>query len=138
MAQKPAPSKPTVVPFSFGAKRTTSPVALSLPDGAAASTLIDRPQAIDLAGRRTAWFLNGRGRIGKTTFARWLYGVVENQDGSAIVAACDPANRTLRRFLDGVAEPPTTIWLTNLGAAWTGRHSRAHGLTSVAIPRSDG
>ena len=130
MAQKPAPAKPAVVPFSFGAKRTTSPVALSLPEGAAVSTLIDRPQAIDLAGRRTAWFLNGRGRIGKTTFARWLHGAVENQGGSAIVAACDPGNRTLRRFLDGVAEPPTTDpvetrdWLWSLlHAAMTGGHN---------------
>src|SRR5262245_39385990 len=130
MAPKPALSKPAVVPFMPEARRPSAPVALSLPEGAATSILTARPQAIDLAGRRTAWFLNGRGRIGKTTFARWLHGIVEKQGGAAIVAACDPGNRTLRRFLNGVAEPPTTDpietrdWLWSLlHAAMTGGHS---------------
>jgi len=30
----------------------------------------DRPPALDLSGKRKAWFFIGRGRIGKTTLAR--------------------------------------------------------------------
>jgi hypothetical protein len=66
------------------------------------------PSAIDLTGKRKAWFLVGRGRIGKTTFARWLVETMDQRGGSAVIAAADPVNRSLRMFLDNVAEPPTT------------------------------
>ena len=78
------------------------------PASAAVRTLVETPPALDLSGKRKAWFLIGRGRIGKTTLARWLTETMDQHGGTAVIAAADPVNRSLRQFLDNVAEPPST------------------------------
>src|SRR3954469_9268072 len=105
MAQK---SKVAAIPFRPLARAPLPVTALPLPPGAGAETAVEMPSAIDLSGRRKAWFLIGRGRIGKTTFARWLVETMDQRGGSAVIAAADPVNRSLRMFLDNVAEPSTT------------------------------
>ena len=104
MAQKPKA-------VTFKQFRQALPIAaLPMPPGAqsSASAAEEAPPAIDLSGKRKAWFLIGRGRIGKTTFARWLIETMDQRGGSAIIAAADPLNRSLRAFMDNVTEPPTT------------------------------
>ena len=54
---------------------------------------------------RRRWFLGGRGNTGKTTLARWLAGLAAQNDATVSVAACDPGNRSLKRFINDVAEP---------------------------------
>ena len=102
MAQKPKP-------MTFKQSSHTLPIAaLPMPPGAQSSATVETPPAIDLSGKRKAWFLIGRGRIGKTTFARWLTETMDQRGGSAIIAAADPVNRSLRAFMDHVTEPSTT------------------------------
>jgi hypothetical protein len=109
MAQKP-PSRPTssVIPFRRPEPPPLAAVPLPLPNGAAVRAPMPMPTAIDLAGKRKVWFLIGRGRIGKTTFARWIAETMEARGGSALIAAADPANRSLRSFVADVAEPPSS------------------------------
>ncbi|MFL5252955.1 MAG: hypothetical protein ACJ8AI_08680 [Rhodopila sp.] len=99
--------KPTSPAIAFRpSARAAMPVAfLPMPPAAAVDAKVEMPAAVDLTGKKKAWFLVGRGRIGKTTFARWLTETTGQRDGSAIIAACDPVNRSLRQFLNNVAEP---------------------------------
>jgi hypothetical protein len=75
---------------------------------------------IDLAGRPKVWFVIGRGRIGKTTLIRWAAETLTARGGECVYAAADPVNRSLKVFLEGVAEPPTddpaevALWLQGL------------------------
>jgi hypothetical protein len=113
MAKKspPAPplaQKPSVIPFRPLARPVMPATVLPLPTGAVVPEVVERPAAIDLAGKRKVWFLIGRGRIGKTTFTRWAAETMSAQGGSAVVAAADPVNRSLRVFLNDVAEPPSS------------------------------
>jgi hypothetical protein len=108
MASTSTPPRPSVIPFRPAARSTTGPVPRALPPTAAATVSVTRPDAIDLTGRRKVWFFCGRGKTGKTTLARWVAERMQDLGGSAIVAACDPVNRSLRRFLEGVAEPPSS------------------------------
>lgn len=112
MAQKPKtgetsePSSSVVFP-RFG--RPTLPVAvLPLPTAAAALTLLETPPGLDLSGKRKALFFIGRGRIGKTTITRLIGEIMDERGGSAIVAAADPINRSLRIFRNNVAEPDSS------------------------------
>lgn len=112
MAQKP-PTKRTssVIPFRPADKRNPLPAAaLPLPaaDGNAVPAPAPLPPALDLSGKRKVWFLIGRGRIGKTTLARWVAETMDLRGGAAIIAAADPSNRSLRVFFDGIAEPPSS------------------------------
>ena len=60
-----------------------------------------------LSGCKTAWFLAGRGNTGKTKLARWLWGMAAQNEAAVSVAACDPGNRSLKRLMTDVAEPPS-------------------------------
>src|SRR5690242_2159894 len=105
MSTKP---KPTVIPFRQATRAAAPAMALPLAVGmAGVPEPTPLPTAIDLSGKRKIWFLIGRGRIGKTTFARWLCETVEQRGGSAVFAAADPTNRSLRTYLDDVTEPPS-------------------------------
>jgi hypothetical protein len=77
------------------------PASSSQPRVAAANS------ALDLTGKPKVWFAIGPGRSGKTMLMRWAAEMAANQGGSTIVAAADPQNRSLKNYLDGVAEPPT-------------------------------
>lgn len=65
------------------------------------------PPGIDLRGRAKVWFVIGRGRIGKTTLIRWTAETLTARGGQSVYAAADPVNRSLKVFLEDVAEPPT-------------------------------
>src|SRR3954452_7139796 len=84
--------------------------ALSLPpqSGTVQTASAAMPTAINLSGKRKAIFLIGRGRIGKTTFARWIAETMTNRGGSAVVGAADPVNRSLTKSLNTVIQPPST------------------------------
>jgi hypothetical protein len=107
MAQKPSKSS-SVIPFRQLDRPLPPSSILPLPEGAAVPVVVETPPALDLSGRRKAWFMIGRGRIGKTTLTRWVAETIENRGGSAVIAAADPVNRSLRVFVDGVAEPPSS------------------------------
>ena len=66
-----------------------------------------RVTVVDLSGKPKVWFVIGPGRSGKTMLLRWVAEMTANQGSSAIVAAADPQNRSLKNYLEGVAEPPT-------------------------------
>jgi hypothetical protein len=106
MAQKP--SKSSVIPFRQFDRPLPPSSILPLPEGAAVPVVVETPPALDLSGRPKAWFMIGRGRIGKTTLTRWVAETIDNRGGSAVIAAADPVNRSLRVFVDGVAEPPSS------------------------------
>ena len=126
-------AKPSIIPFRPAARAVLPPTPLPLPPsvalaGCTVPTEVPRQVGIDLSGKRKAWFMLGRGRIGKTTLTRWVAETTELRGGSAIFAAADPVNRSLRAFLSGVAEPPTSNpedvkdWLRDLlGAAMEGQ-----------------
>ena len=63
--------------------------------------------AVDLAGRPKVWFAIGPGRSGKTMLLRWAAEMSANRGGTPIVAAADPQNRSLKNYLENVAEPQT-------------------------------
>ncbi len=109
MAQKPTPTRSaSVIPFRPFTRAALPTAPLPLPMTAGRSALSEAPPAaIDLSGKRKAWFFIGRGRIGKTTLARWVAETMDQRGGSAIIAAADPVNRSLRVFVDNVAEPPS-------------------------------
>ena len=75
---------------------------------AAAAPVSSNATAIDLSGKLKCLFFIGRGRIGKTTAIRVIAETMAERGGEAVVAAVDPVNRSLRAFLDGVAEPKST------------------------------
>ena len=83
-------------------------VPVGLPPASTSQPGVAAPvSAIDLTGKPKIWFAIGPGRAGKTMLLRWAAEMAANQGGSAIVAAADPQNRSLKNYLEGVAEPPT-------------------------------
>lgn len=76
----------------------------------------------DLTGLSKAWALIGSGGAGKTVLARYLGGELAAHGAldRTMMAALDPANRTLADFFGAVMQPPssdpaeTVIWLRNL------------------------
>jgi hypothetical protein len=79
-----------------------------------------RSPAPDLTGKPKLWFVSGPGRSGKTTYLRWVAEQASNRGGDYALAAMDPANRSLKNYVEDVAEPPTndaaavTKWLEGL------------------------
>lgn len=81
---------------------------VGLPPTSTAQPLVARSDAgIDLAKRPKVWFAIGPGRSGKTMLLRWAAEMSASLGGTAIVAAADPQNRSLKNYFDNVAEPPT-------------------------------
>jgi hypothetical protein len=101
-------SKPSVVPFRSLARAPLPSAVLPLPEESATPILDETPPALDLSGKHKVWFMIGRGRIGKTTLTRWVAETMDSGGGAAVIAAADPVNRSLRVFLDNVAEPPSS------------------------------
>ena len=63
--------------------------------------------AIDLTHKPKVWFAIGPGRSGKTTMLRWASEISANRGSYPIPAAADPQNRSLKNYIENVAEPPT-------------------------------
>lgn len=111
MAQKPKPdaSEPTsssVVFARFG--RTPKPPAILPMPPSAKPAVVETVQGVDLSGKPKAVFFIGRGRVGKTTTVRWWAEMMDERGGTALVAAADPINRSLRMFRDNVVEPESS------------------------------
>jgi hypothetical protein len=111
-----------VIPFRQMTRPAVTPVTIPVKGILPAQAAVALPTvpAIDLSGRLKIWFVAGRGRIGKTTLSRWVVETANERGGSPVVIAADPVNPTLRTFLDGVVEPPssnydeTIAWLLDL------------------------
>jgi hypothetical protein len=101
-------SKPSVIAYRSSVRASLPSAVLPLPKESAVAVADEAPPAIDLSGKRKAWFMIGRGRIGKTTLTRWAAETMDSRGGTAVIAAADPVNRSLRVFLDNVAEPPSS------------------------------
>ena len=82
------------------------PVGLP-PSSSSRPRMASASPAIVLTDKPKVWFAIGPGRSGKTMVLRWAAEMSANQGGSPIVAAADPQNRSLKNYLDNVAEPPT-------------------------------
>lgn len=65
------------------------------------------PAVLDLSGKPKVWFVGGPGRSGKSTLLRYVAEISVLQGGTPIIAAADPQNRSLKNYLENVAEPPT-------------------------------
>ena len=63
--------------------------------------------SLDLTGKPKVWFMIGGGNSGKTVEARYLIGQMQEQGREAILAALDPANRSLATWFEEVEQPPT-------------------------------
>jgi hypothetical protein len=63
--------------------------------------------AIDLTNKPKVWFAIGPGRSGKTTILRWASEMCAARGAYPITAAADPQNRSLKNYIENVAEPPT-------------------------------
>jgi hypothetical protein len=105
MATKP---KPNVVDFrprrDFSGEEE---LPVGLPPAVSQTATKKADEGIDLTGKPKIWFAIGPGRSGKTMLLRWAMEMSANRGGAPIVAAADPQNRSLRNYLENVAEPPT-------------------------------
>lgn len=63
--------------------------------------------AIVLTNKPKVWFAIGPGRSGKTTMLRWASEMCATRGAYPITAAADPQNRSLKNYIENVAEPPT-------------------------------
>ena len=100
--------KGTIVQFARRPALDEEEVSVSLPPSSFVQPgAVAVGSAADLSGKPKVWFAIGPGRSGKTMLLRWAAEMTANQGGSAIVAAADPQNRSLKNYLEGVAEPPT-------------------------------
>ena len=99
-------------------------VITGLPPTTASFVRTPRPDTpiADLTRLAKVWMLIGPGASGKTVLARWLGGELHVHDklDRTLLAALDPANRTLADFFSAVMQPPTSnpaetvSWLQNL------------------------
>ncbi|TCZ61144.1 hypothetical protein [Roseicella aquatilis] len=122
-----------VVPLfrDAGAETEDEEVAVGLPPASAASGAGVTATAPALAGP-PVWLLIGPNYAGKTTFARWAAERMIAAGRGAVLAAADPANRTLAGFFAGVAQPATNDAAQT--AAWLRRlveHAMAERLAAV-------
>lgn len=134
MPTKPGATGGAVVVPLFG-RGDTDPddeeVPVGLPPSSASAGPAVAAKAPPLAGP-PIWLLIGPNYSGKTTFARWAAGRMMEAGRSAVLAAADPANRTLAQFFGEVTQPPTNDAAQT--AAWLRRlveHAMAHRLPAV-------
>jgi len=105
MASKP---KPNVI--QFRARPTfdhEEEAPVTAPPGRETQTAAVQAAGVDLTDKPKVWFTIGAGRVGKSTMLRWAAEMSTSHGSAPIVAAADPQNRSLKNYLDDVAEPPT-------------------------------
>src|SRR5574337_257098 len=106
------PAKPSAMLFEFkprdpAADAPEVPLATLDRKPESARALFPPVQAIDLTGKPKAWFVIGRGGVGKTTLLRWAAERADQAEARMVVATADPLNRSLRLYRDNVVEPPS-------------------------------
>ena len=87
-------AKPSAVLFEFkprdpAADAPELPLATLDRKPKSARALFPPVQAIDLTGKPKAWFVIGRGGVGKTTLLRWAAERADQADARMVVAAAD-------------------------------------------------
>ena len=96
-------------------------VITGLPPTTASFVRTPRPDTpiADLTRLAKVWMLIGPGASGKTVLARWLGGELHVHDklDRTLLAALDPANRTLADFFSAVMQPPTSNPAETVGLA---------------------
>jgi hypothetical protein len=107
MANQP---RANIIPFT--ARRILEPDEgrpVGLPPASYAAPAPTTPitAPIDLTGKPKVWFAIGPGRSGKTTLLRWVSEISASRGSFPIMAAADPQNRSLKDYIENVAEPPT-------------------------------
>ncbi len=78
------------------------------------------PAALDLTGRHKAYFVVGRGRVGKTTLLRWIAErtFAGKMSRELVLAAVDQGNRSLTQYFD-VLTPQDSDLVGWLGSGMT-------------------
>jgi hypothetical protein len=109
----PAATKPVnVVPLfrrrPVGEDEPETKVGLAAVNGATSLADAGKTSDLDLSGRPKIWFMIGGGNSGKTVEVRWLVGRMAEHGRQAILAALDPANRSLATWFEGVEQPPSS------------------------------
>ena len=109
----PAPTKPVnVVPLfrrrPVGEDEPETRVGLAAVSSAATAVEASVQSSLDLSGKPKVWFMIGGGNSGKTVEVRWLVGRMAEHGREAILAALDPANRSLATWFDHVEQPPSS------------------------------
>ena len=109
----PAPTKSaSVVPLfrrrPVGDDEPETKVGLAAVNSATATADAATRSDVDLSGKPKVWFMVGGGNSGKTVEVRWLVGRMAEQGRQAILAALDPANRSLATWFEGVEQPPSS------------------------------
>jgi len=122
--KQPAPVRSLSAMFQQGRENAPDDFDVAgLPPSLALPTRSKRTLPVpDLTGLAKVWELIGPGGAGKTVFARWLGGCLAERElmHLSILAALDPANRTLTNFFNDVQQPPssdpvqTTAWLREM------------------------
>ena len=107
------PTKPiNVVPLfrrrPVGEDEPETRVGLAAVNGATAAVEASVKSSLDLSGKPKVWFMIGGGNSGKTVEVRWLVGRMAEHGREAILAALDPANRSLATWFDHVEQPPSS------------------------------
>lgn len=110
-AKKAAPTG-TILPFQLFNRRpreAVEEIAVGLPRTVVrpSGSRVTLAPAVDLSGKPKVWLAIGSGRVGKTTLLRWAIETVQANEAQAICAAADPGPRSLDRYFEGIAEPPT-------------------------------
>lgn len=83
-------------------------IGLASVSGLPSSDTAPVTSSLDLTGKPRIWFMIGAGNSGKTVEVRWMVGRMAEQGREAILAALDPANRSLATWFEGVEQPPNS------------------------------
>jgi hypothetical protein len=108
----PAAKPVNVVPLfrrrPVGEDEPETKVGLAAVNGATSLADAGQKSDLDLSGKPKVWFMIGGGNSGKTVEVRWLVGRMVEQGRQAILAALDPANRSLTTWFENVEQPPSS------------------------------
>src|SRR4051795_4105643 len=107
-ARKPVNVVPLFRRRPVGEDEPEAKVGLAAVNGATPLADAAARSGLDLAGKPKIWFMIGGGNSGKTVEVRWLVGRMAEHGRQAILAALDPANRSLATWFDGVEQPPSS------------------------------
>ena len=113
VTKQPDTTKPANIVSLFkrrpvGEDEPETRIGLASVSGLPTSDAAPVASGLDLTGKPRIWFMIGAGNSGKTVEVRWMVGRMAEQGREAILAALDPANRSLATWFDGVEQPPNS------------------------------